>query len=199
MPGIGRKFLTVNNFVDERRSPIKASYAAAKLLRENYTILYREWGLALTAWNHGPGGVRRAAKALRTKDIGEIAGRHRTKSFDFASSNFYAEFLGALHAERYSEQTFPEVERLPSISAQEMKLVRATSTPKLLEMMAMTSDEFLLFNPELESVLKRRAALPAGYKILVPEDVEVQGEWKRYIRMTQKLKIAGRKIAKSRG
>ncbi|RYF36199.1 MAG: hypothetical protein EOO38_28005, partial [Cytophagaceae bacterium] len=59
----GRKFMIVNDSIDERRSPFKASEAAARLLKENHLILRRSWPLAVTAWNHGPGGVRKAAKA----------------------------------------------------------------------------------------------------------------------------------------
>lgn len=51
--------LTIDSFVDERRDPIAASYAAAKYLRDAYTE-FDDWLLALAAYNCGGGNVRRA-------------------------------------------------------------------------------------------------------------------------------------------
>src|SRR5207253_2957861 len=41
MGDTGRKFMLVNDQIDERRSPFKATEAAARLLKENHMILYR--------------------------------------------------------------------------------------------------------------------------------------------------------------
>ena len=51
--------LEVNSLVDERRSPIKSSEAAAKYLKELYNI-YNDWSLAIAAYNCGPGNVNKA-------------------------------------------------------------------------------------------------------------------------------------------
>ena len=51
--------LEVNSLVDERRSPIKSSDAAAKYLKELYNI-YNDWSLAIAAYNCGPGNVNKA-------------------------------------------------------------------------------------------------------------------------------------------
>ncbi|MFZ4402194.1 MAG: LysM peptidoglycan-binding domain-containing protein, partial [Bacteroidales bacterium] len=52
--------------VDERRDPIKASYAAAKYLKDLYGI-YKDWTLALAAYNCGPGNVNKAIKRSKGK------------------------------------------------------------------------------------------------------------------------------------
>ena len=44
----GRRYMRVDYVVDERRDPILSSYAAARLLRDNYARL-GTWPLALTA------------------------------------------------------------------------------------------------------------------------------------------------------
>lgn len=51
--------LEVNSLVDERRSPIKSSEAAAKYLKDLYNI-YNDWSLAIAAYNCGPGNVNKA-------------------------------------------------------------------------------------------------------------------------------------------
>ena len=51
--------LTIDDFVDERRDPIAASYAAAAYLKDAYKE-FGDWLLALAAYNCGSGTVRRA-------------------------------------------------------------------------------------------------------------------------------------------
>ena len=51
--------LEVNSLVDDRRSPIKSSEAAAKYLKDLYNI-YNDWSLAIAAYNCGPGNVNKA-------------------------------------------------------------------------------------------------------------------------------------------
>ena len=51
--------LTIDDFVDERRDPIAASYAAAAYLKDAYKE-FGDWLLALAAYNCGSGNVRRA-------------------------------------------------------------------------------------------------------------------------------------------
>lgn len=58
--------LQVNSYVDERRDPIKASYAAANYLKDLYNI-YKDWTLAIAAYNCGPGNVNKAIKRSKGK------------------------------------------------------------------------------------------------------------------------------------
>lgn len=51
--------LEINTFVDERRDPQKATYAAARYLRDLNKI-YNNWPLAIAAYNCGPGNVNKA-------------------------------------------------------------------------------------------------------------------------------------------
>ena len=96
MPATGRRFMTVNSRVDERHDVRLATIAATKLLRENYRLL-GTWPLAITAYNHGAWGMKKAVAKTGTKDIGKIVHRYRGRAFGFASRNFYAEFLAAVH------------------------------------------------------------------------------------------------------
>ena len=51
--------LEVNSLVDERRDPIKSSYAAAQYLRDLYKI-FGDWSLVIAAYNCGPENINKA-------------------------------------------------------------------------------------------------------------------------------------------
>jgi membrane-bound lytic murein transglycosylase D len=51
--------LEVNSLVDERRDPIKSSYAAAQYLKDLYKI-FGDWSLVIAAYNCGPENINKA-------------------------------------------------------------------------------------------------------------------------------------------
>ena len=60
MLGTGRQYgLKVNSLVDERRDPIRASYAAARYLYDLYQV-FGDWNLVIAAYNCGPGNINKA-------------------------------------------------------------------------------------------------------------------------------------------
>ena len=62
MYGTGKLYgLTVNSLVDDRRDPIKSTYAAARFAKDLYAI-YNDWTLVIAAYNCGPGNVNRAIR-----------------------------------------------------------------------------------------------------------------------------------------
>ena len=108
IPSTGRRFMTINRHVDERHNVRLATIAATKLLTENYRML-GTWPLAITAYNHGAGGMKKAVKQLGTKNIGTIVHNYRGRLFGFASRNFYAEFLAAVHVANNCERYFGHI------------------------------------------------------------------------------------------
>ncbi len=99
------RFMRVDGMVDERLDPYSATEAAANLMLYNYRLL-GTWPLAVTAYNHGPGGLRRAQDELGTSNIAVIVKRYQGATFGFASSNFYVAFLAALEVDRNAEKYF---------------------------------------------------------------------------------------------
>lgn len=168
----GKLFLRVDEWVDERRSPFKATEAAASLLKENHMILFRSWPLAITAWNHGPGGIKKAAKAVGSRDLADIVAKYRSRSFDFASSNFYAEFLAALHAERYEKEIFGDLQK-ENIALHAIHLPRKMRVAEVLRLSGLSQDEFLTLNPDLIKALRANIALPAGFRLHMPAEAKL--------------------------
>ena len=50
-----------NSLVDERRDPVKSTWAAVRYLKDLYNI-YNDWNLVLAAYNCGPGNVNKAIR-----------------------------------------------------------------------------------------------------------------------------------------
>jgi len=73
MLATGKQYgLTVNNYVDERRDPVKASYAAAHYLSDLYKI-FGDWNLVIAAYNCGPATINKAIhRANGEKDFWKI-------------------------------------------------------------------------------------------------------------------------------
>ena len=172
MPGTAREFMTVNSLVDERNNPYKATHGAAKLFWANYNEL-GSWPLAVTAYNHGRGGMQRAMKELGTTQLGTIISRYRSPSFGFASKNFYAEFLAAssTYARLQREGKIP-----PSVAAPKAEMVALTkpmSVSQISNMVKMSPDKIAEFNPCLSSAAISTFAdrpLPRLYVIRLPKE-----------------------------
>lgn len=97
------KFIMGSSYVRYRKNPDVATRAALKLLKRNFEKT-QNWPLALTAYNHGLGGILRAVDKANSKDFCTIVETYKGTSFGFASKNFYAQFLAArsVSMERYS-------------------------------------------------------------------------------------------------
>jgi membrane-bound lytic murein transglycosylase D len=99
-----RDYLRVNRTVDERLDPMKSANAAAKLLKDNYDAL-GTWPLAITAYNHGRGGMLRA-KSEQGSDLPTIINEYDGPLFGYASMNFYTEFLAAIDVYEHRQDYF---------------------------------------------------------------------------------------------
>ena len=164
----GKKFLTVNNILDERRDPIRASEAAAKLLKSNYERL-GNWPMAITAYNHGISGMLRAKEKMGTYEV--VFGNYNGRLFKFASRNFYSEFLAARHVAKNYEQYFSDIQLNRSLEACEVVTKRQTSVADLSNHYDVDLETLRVLNPALgKQVLKGRRQVPKGYMLRLPAD-----------------------------
>ncbi len=170
MPSTGRLFLRVNGAVDERNDPYIATVAAARLLKSNYENI-GSWPLALTAYNHGLGGMQRAVQRLGTRDIGVIVEKYESRSFGFASQNFYSEFYAAMEIDREPERYFGPIPRDPPEDLESVVLdhyYRASALANAFGVpLSALRDANLGVN---DAVWAGKRHLPQGYELRVPRD-----------------------------
>ncbi|MGC4029555.1 MAG: transglycosylase SLT domain-containing protein [Steroidobacteraceae bacterium] len=170
MPGTGRRFLHINDAVDERMDPFRATEAAAQLLDFNYRLL-GSWPLALTAYNHGAAGMRRARDTLGTTDITAIVRRYKSPSFGFASRNFYVSFLAALEIDRNPQKYFGNITRRPPMRFTEVEMPAYVPLAALQRTLKVDRRELLDLNPALRApVADGQRFVPKGYRLRLPAE-----------------------------
>lgn len=170
MPNIGRKFKYLQDSFDKRDHPYYATKLAAKILKENYHIL-KNWALAVTSYNYGVGSMIKVKKKLETDDVEVIFGGKRENPYiGFASRNFYATFLAALHVESHANIYFgePFLQKKP-IELKNVYLDSEMILKDLLAMHQLKKSEFVLMNPHIkDKYLKLSKKLPKGTLITLP-------------------------------
>lgn len=168
MPGTGRRFMKINHVIDERYDPYRSTQAAIRLLQYNYDIL-QSWPLALTAYNHGVAGMRRAIRQTGSHDIGIIVQTYRSRRFGFASRNFYAEFLAALEVSSNPEKYFPSVGSQSPFDYTVFTLDHYVPADALALALGVDVDILRTHNLALrEPVWEGEKHLPARYELRVP-------------------------------
>jgi membrane-bound lytic murein transglycosylase D len=164
----GRRFMRVDHVVDERLDPYRASVAAARLLEQNHRVT-GSWPLAITAYNHGASGMRRAAKALGTRDIVQIVRRYRSRTFGFASRNFYVEFLAADHVASNAEAYFGPLALDRPIAFETIELPFYARPGDLAKAIGVDLALLKEANPALRSTVWEGAKyVPKGFELRVP-------------------------------
>ncbi|MBN2000631.1 LysM peptidoglycan-binding domain-containing protein [candidate division KSB1 bacterium] len=164
----GRLFLQIDYTIDQRMDPFDATEAAAQLLAKNYEEL-GSWPLAITAYNHGLGGMKRAKTSLKTNDIGIIIQKYKSKSFGFASRNFYTEFLAAKHvAENYiyyfGDIAFEEPAKVFTFALPDYVTLQALSRVFQVE-----PEELAALNPSFRRpIIENKRRIPKGYVLKLP-------------------------------
>ena len=164
----GKSYLRVNASIDDRRDPIAASRAAARYLAHAYKRL-KAWPLAVTSYNHGISGVMRGVKQTGSRNIVDLIRRYKSRTFGFASGNFYAEFLAALEIEQNWRHYFPDLKIDEPWLFDEVKLERSLTYRQFLNGTKVAQGDFDRLNKGLmKPVRQGRVRIPKGYVVKVP-------------------------------
>lgn len=166
----GRRFMRIDHVVDERLDPDKATVAAARLLKHNYQAL-QHWPLAITAYNYGLAGMRRAVKATGSTDIGVIARHYQGGRFGFASRNFYAAFLAASQVDAHAEDYFGPLKRAERPRRPRVTLTAYLPATAVAKGLDISLSALRKLNPSLLiSVWRGEKYLPKGYQLVLPDN-----------------------------
>ena len=173
MRSTGRLYMRIDDVVDERLDPFIATESAAKLLQSNYRVL-GSWPLAITAYNHGTAGMRRARDRLGTDDYMVISRQYRSRTFGFASRNFYPSFLAAVTIDRNPEKYFGPVTRAPEAAFHEVALPAYVDLVPLAGALGVETKRLRELNPALRpAVWSGELRVPRGYRLRLPGDMPV--------------------------
>lgn len=145
MPATGKRYgLETNSLIDERRDPIKASYAAAQMLKNLYDI-FGDWTLAIASYNCGPANVSKAIKRAG----GE---RDYWKIYPYLPSEtrgYVPAFIAVNYAMNYycEHNICPASTRLP-IGTDTIIVNRDVYMEQISELCNISMDELKALNPQ---------------------------------------------------
>lgn len=161
----GKNYLRIDFIIDDRLDPIQSSRAAAVFLKQNYKDLHN-WPLAITAYNYGPAGMRRAVKTHGGYEM--IFKKYNKGYFKFASRNFYPEFIAAVNIAK-------KLERKKSIQLKKpthtvlVKLKGFISAADICHHFQIDVSTLKRFNPSLlQPILTGKKYIPKGYTLKLP-------------------------------
>ena len=164
----GRRFMRVDHVLDERNDPWVASRSAGQLLAYNYSIA-GNWPMAITAYNHGLSGVRRAQRRFGDTAYVDILRRYDGRTFGFASRNFYVAFLAAKHVDQNVETYFPGLTPENPTDYEQVRLDAYISAEDLSNGLGVTTRQLASYNLSLQStILQGSKHLPKGMEVRVP-------------------------------
>lgn len=163
----GLRFMRIDHIVDERMDPYIATNAAMSLLEYNYSVL-GTWPLALTAYNHGAGGIARAVRETGTTDIQTIVANYRGRAFGFASRNFYAQFLAVLDVENNARQYFGDFRLNPAPEFATVEADAFIDAEVFARSVGISLEQLRADNPALRpAVWEGNKRIPRGFPVKV--------------------------------
>jgi membrane-bound lytic murein transglycosylase D len=157
--GTGKLYgLRMDQWVDERRDPIKSTHAGARHLRDLYQSL-GDWNLALAAYNCGEARVRRAMKKAGTNDYWMLDLPKQTE-------DYVPTFMAAAHIMSDPERYGFRAEYDPPLETESVTLNRSYTLSRLASVSGTSVEHLRELNPSL-----RKDATPPyrdGYDIHLP-------------------------------
>jgi len=168
----GRRFMRVDHIVDERMDPFQSSIAAARLLKHNHSVT-GDWALAITAYNHGLAGIRRAVRATGSDDIADLIREYRGRNWGFASRNFYPAFLAAVDVDFSAHKHFGLIERVDPLISETIEMPFYAAVEDVLAAFDVGLSELRELNRALRPpVWNGEKRIPRGYELRVPSGPE---------------------------
>jgi len=164
----GRRFMRVDHVVDERNDPFAATRAAGRLLAYNYSLT-GNWPMAITAYNHGLSGARRAQRKHGDTAYVDILRNYNGRTFGFASRNFYVAFLAAREVDQNVQKYFPGLVPESPTDYMTVGLPTYVSVSGLSKAINVSEAQIAKHNPGLQATVWQGSKyLPKGYDLRLP-------------------------------
>lgn len=164
----GRRFMQVDHVLDERNDPFLATTGAAKLLAYNYSLT-GNWPMAITAYNHGLAGARRAQRRHGDTAYVDILRNYNGRTFGFASRNFYVAFLAAKHVDQNAEKYFPNVVPKKPIDYTIVRVPAYVAANKVAEVLDINERTLREHNRALQgTVWQGSKHIPKDFQLRIP-------------------------------
>ena len=154
MLGTGRQYgLKVNSLVDERRDPIRASYAAARYLYDLYQV-FGDWNLVIAAYNCGPGNINKAIhRSNGEKDYWRIYPYLPRETRGYVPAFIAANYIMTYYSQH---NICPMTSRLP-VQTDTIMVNRAVHLEQIAAVVDISVDQLHALNP-----MYRRDIIPGN-------------------------------------
>jgi len=167
----GRRFMQIDHVLDERNDPFLATTAAGKLLAYNYSIA-GNWPMAITAYNHGLAGARRAMRQHGDTSYVDIMRNYRGRTFGFASRNFYVAFLAAKEVDQNPDRYFPGLAPYQPVDYDVLELDVYVPADELAAALNVRERDIARHNPALQATVWQGSKhLPQGFSLRMPSSM----------------------------
>lgn len=181
----GRRYMEVGRVIDQRLDPFRSTFAAARLLKHNHAAT-GSWALAITAYNHGLHGIRRAVREVGSENIAELAEHYQDSRWGFASRNFYAAFLATVDVEANASEHFGPLERRPALQTETIELPFYVGVDALIDALDVERERLRKLNRGLRGPIWRgEKRVPRGYQVRVPAEPDQPSLKDRLARIEQ--------------
>jgi len=164
VPATARQYgLRIDQWVDERRDPIKSTRAAAAYLKDLHSY-YGRWYLVTAAYNAGPGIINKALQSSHASDFWGIKGKNQLRE---ETRNFVPKFIAtaliATDPKTYGFSNIPYQDPLEFDEVEAEGLLKIDVLAEMAESDAMTIKD-------LNPALLRNLTPPGekGYQVRVP-------------------------------
>jgi membrane-bound lytic murein transglycosylase D len=138
--------LRIDQWVDERRDPVKSTRAAAAYLKDLHDY-YGRWFLATAAYNAGPGNVDKALRQSQAQDFWSIKAKAQLSE---ETRNFVPKFIAiTLIADDPQKYGFYDIRYLPPLDYEEVELVAPMKLDALAELAETDASRVKELNPAL--------------------------------------------------
>jgi membrane-bound lytic murein transglycosylase D len=134
--------LSMNNYVDERRDPIQASYAAAAYLKDAYQE-FGDWLLAIASYNCGKNSVERAMQQANAVDFWSIR-----QYLPAETRGYVPAFIATMYVMKYYNQhgIYPQACNM-AMNTDTVVVNKFVSINNVARVLNLDANELALLNP----------------------------------------------------